>query len=283
MRVQLTLGRISRKAGLGAFAAPHLEFTIKRTHRINKEEKQDRILRAIQIANPPGNGNHGQMYQIGVERGTPNFTDNPNAEKSCHEALSRKKRQKEEPVQHDRKRMMEEIVETGIEFRTHQEKASIDCSKHKSLGKATYKFTLKDIEGPFFIESKENHAKKIFKNAYRGKNVEETILGIVTVEPKVVGKAEERGPQYSRNKECSKKNPESAIVLLEQPTAKPRRHCIANKVVSDHEGSLSFMPKSGTTDHKSEMCKKRLRHGCVILARPAAAQSPISFKAGKCV
>ena len=81
----------------------------------------------------------------------------------------------------------------------------------------------------FFKESKENHAEQVFKNADGRKNVEETVLGVVAIEPEVVGKAEEGCPENARNKECSEKHPKSAVALFKEPAAKPRRYGIAHK------------------------------------------------------
>ena len=86
---------------------------------------------------------------------------------------------------------------------------------------------LEKVEMTFFEKPEEHHAEQVFKNADRGENVEKTILGVVTVEPKVIGKTEESGPQNARNKEGSKKYPKRAVTLLEKPTAEPRRHGIA--------------------------------------------------------
>ena len=59
--------------------------------------------------------------------------------------------------------------------------------------------------------------------------MEETVLGIVTVEPEVVGKAEEGCPQNTRNKERSEKHPKRAVALLKKPTAEPRSYRVAHK------------------------------------------------------
>lgn len=125
--------------------------------------------------------------------------------------------------------MMEEIVEAGIQFRAHQEQTTINGGKHHELRKATYKISLEEIEVAFFKEPKEHHAEQVFKNTDWGKDMEETVLGIVTVEPKIIGKAKERSPQNSRNKERSKKHPKCAVTLLEKPAAEPRSHRVAHE------------------------------------------------------
>ena len=124
---------------------------------------------------------------------------------------------------------MEEIVESGIQFRPHQEETAINGGKHHKLSKATYPITLEKIEMAFFEESKEHHAEQVFKYADWRKNVEETVLGVITVEPEIVRKAEERSPQNTRNKERSKEHPKRTIVLFEKPAAEPRCHRVAHK------------------------------------------------------
>ena len=111
--------------------------------------------------------------------------------------------------------MVEEIVEARIQFRAHQEEATVNRSKHDELSKAAYPVALKEIEEAFFEEPEKYHAKQVFKNADRGENVEETILGIVAIEPKIVGESKESRPQNARNKERSEKHPKRAIALLE--------------------------------------------------------------------
>ena len=64
----------------------------------------------------------------------------------------------------------------------------------------------------FFEKPEEHHAEQVFKNADRGENVEKTILGVVTVEPKVIGKTEESGPQNARNKQSPEKHPKRAVI-----------------------------------------------------------------------
>lgn len=93
----------------------------------------------------------------------------------------------------------------------------------------TCKVSLEKIEMAFFKESEKYHAEQIFENTDGRKNVEESVLGVVTVEPEVVRKAKEGCPQNARNKECSEKHPKSAVALLEKPTAKPRCYGIAHK------------------------------------------------------
>lgn len=124
---------------------------------------------------------------------------------------------------------MEEIVEAGIQFRAHQKQASVNGGKHHKLGYTTCKVSLEKIEMAFFEESKEHHAEQVFKYADWRKNVEETVLGVVTVEPEIVRKAEERSPQNTRNKERSKEHPKRTIVLFEKPAAEPRCHRVAHK------------------------------------------------------
>ena len=110
---------------------------------------------------------------------------------------------------------MEEIIETGVQLRAHQEKASVNGGKHNELSKATYPVALEKIEMTFFEKSEKHHTEQIFKNADRGKNVEESILGIITVKPEIIGEAKESRPENSWNKECSEKDPKGAIALLE--------------------------------------------------------------------
>ncbi len=110
--------------------------------------------------------------------------------------------------------MVEEIVESGIQLRTHQEEAAVNGGEHHELSDTAHPIALEKIKMTFFKEPKEYHAEQVFENTDRSKNMEETVLGVVTVEPKVVGKAEESRPQNARNKERSKKNPERAIALF---------------------------------------------------------------------
>ena len=124
---------------------------------------------------------------------------------------------------------MEEIVEAGIQFRAHQKQASVNGGEHHELSDTTCKIALEEIEMAFFKESKEHHAEQIFENTDGRKNVEETVLGVVTVEPEIVRKAEERSPQNTRNKERSKEHPKRTIVLFEKPAAEPRCHRVAHK------------------------------------------------------
>ena len=201
--------------GFCLFTTPNFELTVQRADRINEYHEQDRILGAIQVANTPRNRNDRQVNQIRVERSAANFTDNTDAEKSCNSPLTRKKRNQEQPIQQNRKRMVEEIVDAGIQFRAHEEKAPVNGGKHNELRNAAHIVALEEIEESFFIESEENHAKQVFKNADGSENMEETVLSIVTVEPEVVGEAKEGGPENARNKEGSKENPERTIALLE--------------------------------------------------------------------
>ena len=79
-------------------------------------------------------------------------------------------------------------------------------------------------------------AEQVFKNTDGRKNVEETVFGIVTVEPEIVGKAEKSSPQNTRNKERFKKHPERTVTLLKEPTAKPGRYGVAHKEASKRPG-----------------------------------------------
>ena len=128
--------------------------------------------------------------------------------------------------------MVEEIVETRVQFWTHQEQAAINGGKHDKLRETADQISLEKIEVSFFEKSKEDHAEQIFKNADRRKNMEEAILGIVTVEPEVIGEAKESGPQNTWNKERSKKHPKCTVTLLKKPTAKPGGHRIAHEKAS---------------------------------------------------
>ena len=169
------------------------------------------------------------MNQVRVEGRSANFTHNSDAEKASHKTLARKERNQEKSVQQNRERMVEEIIEAGVQFRAHQEKATVNGGKHNELRKTTDPIALKEIEVALFEKPEEHHAEQVFKNADRGKNVEETVLGIVAIEPKVIGKAKEGRPENARNKERSEKNPKRAVALLEKPTAEPRRYSVANE------------------------------------------------------
>lgn len=105
--------------GFCLFAAPNFELAVQRTYRINEYQEQDCILGLVQVTNAPGNRDDGQMNEIRVERCPANFTDNSNAEKLRHKTLAGQKRDQEKAVQQNRKGMVEEIVEAGIQFRTH--------------------------------------------------------------------------------------------------------------------------------------------------------------------
>ena len=90
--------------------------------------------------------------------------------------------------------MVEEIVDARIQLRTHEEETPVNGGKHNELRKTAHIVALEEIEESFFIKSEEYHAKQVFKNADGSENMEETVLGIVTVKPEIVGKAEEGGP-----------------------------------------------------------------------------------------
>ena len=109
---------------------------------------------------------------------------------------------------------MEEIIEARIQFRTHQEETAVNSGEHDKLRNTACKVSLEKIEMAFFEEPEEHHAEQVFKNTDRRKNVEETVLGIVTVEPEIIGKAKEGRPENARNKERSEKHPKRAIVCL---------------------------------------------------------------------
>ena len=78
---------------------------------------------------------------------------------------------------------MEEIVEAGVQFRTHQEKAPVNSSEHQELRGTAHESPFQEIKMTFLEESEKHHAKQVFKNSHRRKNVEETILGVVAVKP----------------------------------------------------------------------------------------------------
>ena len=50
----------------------------------------------------------------------------------------------------------------------------------------TCKVSLEKIEMAFFKESEKYHAEQVFENTDWRKNVEETVLGVVTAEPEIV-------------------------------------------------------------------------------------------------
>ena len=110
---------------------------------------------------------------------------------------------------------MEEIIEARIQFRTHQEETAVNSGEHDKLRNTACKVSLEKIEKALFVKPEKHHAEQVFKNTDRSKNMEETVLGIVAFEPKVVGKAKEGCPQNARNEERSEKHPERAIALLE--------------------------------------------------------------------
>ncbi len=113
------LCRILGQLGFCLFATPNFELTIQRADRINENQEQNGVLGLIQVANAPRNRDNRQVNQVRIERGATNFTDNANAEKLCHKALAGQKRNQEKAVQQNRERMVEEIVESGIQFRAH--------------------------------------------------------------------------------------------------------------------------------------------------------------------
>ena len=88
---------------------------------------------------------------------------------------------------------MEEIVETGIQLRAHQEKASINSGKHKRLRNSRDKIAFEKIKESFFVEPKDHHAEQVFKDAHRRKDVEEPVFGIVACKPEIIRKSEEYG------------------------------------------------------------------------------------------
>ena len=125
--------------------------------------------------------------------------------------------------------MVEEIVETGIQFRAHQEKATINSGKHNKLGQTTHIVPFEEIKITFLVNPEKHHAEQVFKNTNRSKNVEETVFCIVTVEPQIIRKPKENRPENSRDKERSEKHPQRTVILSKKPTAKPGRNRIANE------------------------------------------------------
>ena len=113
------LRRVLGQLGFCLFATPNFELTIQRTNRINENQKQNGVLGLIQVANAPRYRDNRQVNQIWIERGSANFTDKSDAEKLCHKALAGQKRDQEKAVQQNRERMVEEIVESGIQFLAH--------------------------------------------------------------------------------------------------------------------------------------------------------------------
>ena len=114
------LCRILGQLGFCLFATPNFELTIQRADRINENQEQNGVLGLIQVANAPRYRDNRQVNQIWIERGSANFTDKSDAEKLCHKTLAGQKRDQEKAVQQNRERMVEEIVEAGIQFRTHK-------------------------------------------------------------------------------------------------------------------------------------------------------------------
>ena len=91
--------------------------------------------------------------------------------------------------------MVEEIVEAGIQLRAHQEKASVDGGKHYRLRNSRDIVSLEEVKEAFFVEPKNHHAEQIFKDTHGCKDMEETVLGIVTSEPQIIGKSKENRPK----------------------------------------------------------------------------------------
>ena len=122
---------------------------------------------------------------------------------------------------------MEEIIEARIQFRTHQEETAVNSGEHDKLCNTACKVSLEKVEMAFFEEPEKHHAEQVFKNTDGRKNVEETVLGVITVKPEIIGKTKEGCPQNTRNKERSEKHPERTVALFEKPTAKPGSHRVA--------------------------------------------------------
>ena len=125
--------------------------------------------------------------------------------------------------------MMNKVIISRICIRAHQEKATVQSKEQKRLRNAAHKIFLEKIEHTLVVKAIKHHAEQVFKNAHRSKHVEEPVLRIVTVEPEITRIAIHDRPKNSRNEHCDKQHPKRAAVLLNQPTAKPRRNGIAKE------------------------------------------------------
>ncbi len=125
--------------------------------------------------------------------------------------------------------MMEEIVHTGVPFGPKQEQAPVYGGKSHRLGNAACKLLLEKIKTALAVQPKKHHAEQVFKNADRGKNMEEAVLGLITAEPQVVGGAKEDRPQNPRNEQRAEQHPKRTVLLAEKPTAEPRRNGVAHE------------------------------------------------------
>lgn len=210
-------------------AAPDFKFHVERADGVNEDEQKDGILRAIQIANAPCKRNDRQMDQVRIERCAANSAHKRDAEELCQEALARKETHHEHAVNENREAMVDKVIVSRISIGTHEEEASIKRQEQKCLRNATHKILLEKIEHALVVKAIEHHTEQVFKNAHRRKHVEEPVLCIVPVEPKIAGITVNNRPKNPRNKYSAKQHPKRTTVLLNQPTAKPRRNGIAKE------------------------------------------------------
>ena len=169
------------------------------------------------------------MNQVGVKACPAHLTDQRDAEEPCRKARAVEQRKQEQSVKQNRQAMVEEVVHAGVPFGSQQEQAPVYGGKGYRLGNTTCKLLLEKIKTTFVIQTEKHHAEQVFKNADRGENMEEAVLGLVAAEPQVVRGAEENRPQNSRNEQRAKQYPKRAILLTEKPTAKPRSNGIAHE------------------------------------------------------
>ena len=187
--------------------APDLEFHVKRAHGVNEDEQKDRVFGAIEVANAPRKRNDRQMDQVRVEGGATDAAHNRDAEEPRQESLARKEAQHEHAVNENREAMVHKVVVTGIGTGTHEEETSVQCEEQQSLRKSAHIILLEKIEGAFVMEAVKDHAEQVLENANRGEHVEEAVLGIESLEPEIVRRAEHDRPKDSRDKHGAKQHP----------------------------------------------------------------------------
>ena len=209
--------------------APNLEFHVERADGVNEDEQKDGILRTIQVANAPCKRDDRQMDQVRIERSAANAAHKRNAEELSQKALARKEAHHEHAVNENREAMVDKIIVSRVSICAHEEEASIKRQEQKRLRDAAHKIFLEEIEHALVVKAIEHHAEQVFKNTHRRKHVEEPVLRIVTVEPKIARITVNNRPKNPRNKHRAKQHPKCAAVLLDQPTAKPRRNGIAKE------------------------------------------------------
>ncbi len=228
------------------FAAPDFKFHIKSADGVDEDEQKNRILGTIEVTNAPRKRNDREVDQVRVKRGPANAAHQRDAEEPRQKALPRKKAQHEHPVNENRETMMHKVVVSGIHARAHKEEATVQGKKQQSLRHTADKILLEEIENALVMETVKNHAEQVLENTNRSEHMEESILGIEPLEPKIVRRPKNDRPEDSRNEHGTEQHPQRATVLLKEPAAEPRRNGIAQeKACQRPRRFIEFHPEIG--------------------------------------